>query len=241
MRQYWTPPVAALRSKGAVWLPPLVGEWWKQLIPVFLAQALIFSTWSGFFLSVATPVYVPIAATLIAFLGAIVATVPHRRNMPVWDLIAWDNKRSLPASGPAQRDNARVVGRAIAAIWAGNPEGARATLTELNDPSEWVSFVALYVSGLASLLQRSKPETVPLREMIQTLDEGFRPTAMIMLAALEGGDAWLDGGDWRAPFSACRIELNIKPSTWRGLLPVRNGLIALAATPLIPWAWWLWG
>lgn len=110
MTRYWTPPVGALHSKRAVWLPPLVGEWWKQMTPWLLAQACIFITWN---VGSRSP-YLATSVTLAAVVGATAMTFPYVRNMVVWDLIAWDNKRVLPPGPLDQQRNTLPIGAAIA-------------------------------------------------------------------------------------------------------------------------------
>jgi len=228
-------------SKRAVWLPPLMRDWLRQIAPLILALVIVLAAWYGLFLSVATPIWVPMIATAIAILGAIGTAVPSIRNMPVWDLIAWDNKQSLPTASPEDEHNTQLLGRAARAIASRKPDRARAALSAVDTSSSWNTFVVRYLSGQADLLEKKKPDTEELRRMVEGFESVYRSTASIMLAALDGGCEWMDGRDWRAPFVACRTSLNIAPSVWRGLLPVRYFVIMLAAAQLVPWAWWLWG
>jgi hypothetical protein len=218
-----------------------VTAWFTQGAPPILALAFVVAASYGLILSVATPMWVPIAATAVALLGAIVTAVPSARNMPAWDLIAWENKVTLPEVKPDQQQNTQFVGRAAQAMAIRKPDRVRAALSQVDRPSAWISFLTGYLSGQADILEKRKPDTVELRADIEHLEDAYRPTARIMLAALEGGCEWLARSDWRAPFVACRADLNIKPSIWRGLLPVRYFVIMLAAAQLVPWAWWLWG
>jgi hypothetical protein len=228
-------------SRHAVWLPPMTREALRQSIPAVVALVVVAASGYGLVLSVSTPIYVPVLATLVALSGAIAATLPFVRTMPVWNLIAWDNKRQLPKESTEQQANYEALARALGAIRARDSKRARSALLQVESPSGWASFVVEYLSGEISLLEKTRPETEALRRVIETLDEQYRPTGMAMLAALEGGCEWLEGRDWRAPFADCLTELNIRASIWRGLLPVRLIVILLAAAQLIPWAWWLWG
>jgi hypothetical protein len=207
---------------------------------VTAALVLVVAAGFGNYVWAAIPLYVPVLATVVAVLGAAAGTIPFVRTMPVWDLIAWDNKRPLPKGDTEQRANYQVLARVVRAIATRRPDRARAALRQVEGPSGWALFLSQYLSGQADLLQKRRTDTGALKGMIDGLEEAYRPTAKIMLAALDGGAEWLEGRDWRVPFVVCRAELNIEPSIWRGLLPVRYFVILLMAFQLVPWAYWFW-
>jgi hypothetical protein len=235
----WNPPTSGW-SRRAVYLPPLTREWWLQRLPGSAAVgaigvAILFvSPYSGSSM-------VPIAATGIAILGALCSTLPFTRSWPVWDLIQWENKRTLPKARPDQAANLACLVRAGRAVTSRRPAAVRAELRDLAEPDSWVIVVAEFLKGEADIMEGTPPHTALLRERLPLLDGDYLPSAKVMLAVLDSGSEWLAGRDWRPRLVTCRTELGIHFSLWRALFPVRNVLILLAAMPVVPWAWFAWG
>lgn len=223
-------------SRRALYLQPLVMEFWIQLILGLAALGVVLACWN-----LSGSVLVPVAATVAAAGGIVSTTVPFARSWLAWDLLVWENKLALPRAEPDQSRNMEYLGRAGRALMARRPAAARSELANLSASSPAVALMGLFYLGQADLLEGHQPDVESFRSALESSGQGHEPAGEVMAAILESGSEWLAGRDWRAPLRSCRSALGIRLSPLRALWPVRTLLILLAISPIVPWAYWLWG
>jgi hypothetical protein len=156
--------------------------------------------------------------------AAVLLAVPllFVRVWPVWDLLAWMS--GLPSSPDADASDAdrAHLSELYRAVVARRPEDLRARLAVLDSSSLRVRAIASYYAGLADLWEGRAADLKALSAAAAEAGIGpWRAAAVSLRALLEAGSEDLAGRDWRGPLLACRKELGLRFSLWRGLWPIR--------------------
>jgi hypothetical protein len=220
----------------ALYLWPLVIESWVQRVLASAALAVVLVCWYA-----SGSALVPVVATIAAVAGIVATTLPFGRSWPVWDVLVWENKLAVSEAEQDQIPNAHCLARAGRALMARQPGAVRSELANLSAPSPALALIGLFFLGEADLLEGRQPDVDGFRRAVAAGRDDHGPAGEVMAAILESGSEWLAGRDWRAPLRSCRTTLGVRMNPLRALWPVRNLLALLAITPLVPWAYWLWG
>ncbi len=223
-------------SRRGLYLQPLVMEFWAQQLLGLAAGVTILVSWR-----LSGSVLVPMVATLAAVAGIVSMTLPFARSWLIWDLLVWQRRLAVPHAEPDQVSNVGCLDRASRALVARQFAAVRAELANLSSASPLVALVGQFYLGQADVLEGRQPDLEAFRRALSAVGADPTSEGQIMAGILEAGSEWLDDRDWRAPLKARRRGVGIRFSLLRALWPVRNQIVLLAAAPLVPWAYWLWG